>query len=70
MHHADLDKTGTLTYGRPELTQILCAPGFSENEVLRMAASVELYSKHPLARAILAAASQAKLELGAASEVS
>lgn len=64
------DKTGTLTYGRPELTQILCAPGFSENEVLRMAASVELYSKHPLARAILAAASQAKLELGAASEVS
>ena len=64
------DKTGTLTYGRPVVTEILCAPGVSENEVLRMAASVELYSKHPLGRAILAAASQAKLELEAASEVS
>jgi heavy metal translocating P-type ATPase len=64
------DKTGTLTYGRPVVTEIVCAPGVSENEVLRMAASVELYSKHPLGRAILAAASQAKLELEAASEVS
>lgn len=64
------DKTGTLTYGRPVLTEILCAPGIAENEVLRMAASVELYSKHPLARAILAASSERKLELGAASEVS
>ena len=64
------DKTGTLTYGRPEMTENICAPGFSANEVLRLAASVELYSKHPLARAILAAASQAKLELASASEVS
>jgi heavy metal translocating P-type ATPase len=64
------DKTGTLTYGRPVVTEILCAPGVSKNDVLRMAASVELYSKHPLGRAILAAASEANLELNAASEVS
>jgi heavy metal translocating P-type ATPase len=64
------DKTGTLTYGRPVLTEILCAPGSSENEVLSMAASVERYSRHPLARAILAAATEAKLEIKAASEVS
>jgi heavy metal translocating P-type ATPase len=64
------DKTGTLTYGRPVLTEILCAPEFSEEEVLRLAASLEVYSKHPLARAILAAASQRNLELAAASEVS
>jgi heavy metal translocating P-type ATPase len=64
------DKTGTLTYGRPVLTEVLCAPGVSEQDVLRMAASVELYSRHPLARAILAAASDAKLELAAVSEVS
>ena len=64
------DKTGTLTYGRPVLTEILCAPEFSEEEVLRLAASLEVYSKHHLARAILAAASQRNLELAAASEVS
>ncbi len=50
------DKTGTLTYGRPELTEILVAPGASRQEVLRLAASLEQYSKHPLAGAILAAA--------------
>jgi len=57
------DKTGTLTYGRPALTEVLCAPGASESDVLRAAASLERYSKHPLARAILDAASQAKLPL-------
>ena len=50
------DKTGTLTYGRPVLTEILSAPGFPEDEVLRLAASLEEYSKHPLAGAILGAA--------------
>jgi heavy metal translocating P-type ATPase len=57
------DKTGTLTYGRPALTEILCAHGFSENEVLRTAASLERYSKHPLARAILDSASGKNLPL-------
>ncbi len=64
------DKTGTLTFGRPTLTEILCAPGADEKDVLRMTASVERYSKHPLARAILEAAAQAGLSLEAASEVS
>jgi heavy metal translocating P-type ATPase len=57
------DKTGTLTYGRPALTEVLCAAGASKNNILRAAASLERYSKHPLARAILEAASRAKLPL-------
>src|SRR5271165_7591910 len=47
------DKTGTLTYGRPTLTEVLCAHGFDRTGVLRFAASVEQYSKHPLASAIV-----------------
>jgi len=50
-----LDKTGTLTYGRPRLTQQLCAPGVDPAEVLALAASLERYSKHPLAGAVVAA---------------
>ena len=53
------DKTGTLTYGRPTLTSIICAEGFDRIEVLQLAASLEQYSKHPLASAIVY---QAKLE--------
>ncbi|MCZ2150486.1 MAG: cadmium-translocating P-type ATPase [Bryobacterales bacterium] len=52
------DKTGTLTYGRPVLTAIDTAPGVEEREVLQLAASLELYSKHPLANAIRKAAEQ------------
>lgn len=52
------DKTGTLTYGKPTLTRIVCAPGFREEEVLAAAASLERYSKHPLALAILELAQQ------------
>jgi heavy metal translocating P-type ATPase len=52
------DKTGTLTYGRPVLATIVCAPPFNESEVLSFAASLENYSRHPLARGILAAAHQ------------
>jgi len=63
------DKTGTLTYGRPVLTEIVCADGVSDNEILRLAASLERYSKHPLARAILDAAAKANLQLDAVSEV-
>jgi len=55
------DKTGTLTYGRPKLTDVLCAEGFDRIAVLRFAASAEQYSKHPLASAIVAAAKQEQI---------
>jgi heavy metal translocating P-type ATPase len=67
---AIFDKTGTLTYGQPKLTEEFVASEFSKPDVLRLAASVELYSKHPLARAILAAASEQKLQLQEASRIS
>lgn len=52
------DKTGTLTYGEPQLSDLLCTPAFDRKEVLSAAASLERYSKHPLARAIAARAQQ------------
>jgi heavy metal translocating P-type ATPase len=58
-----LDKTGTLTYGRPTLKEIVCAPGFEGQEVLRLAASLEQYSKHPLASAVRAAAEDEEIAL-------
>jgi heavy metal translocating P-type ATPase len=64
------DKTGTLTYGRPSLTEILCAPGVTKNNVLRAAGSLERYSKHPLAQAILDSARTAGVELDSVTEVS
>ena len=48
-----VDKTGTLTEGRPRLQQVIAALGFTENEVLQFAASLEKMSEHPLAAAIL-----------------
>jgi heavy metal translocating P-type ATPase len=50
-----LDKTGTLTYGRPTLTEELYAPGFQREDVLPLVAALERYSKHPLADAIVRA---------------
>ncbi len=67
---AIFDKTGTLTYGEPKLTEQLIAPGFAQPEVLTLVASLERYSKHPLARAILASAKEEALELPEATEVS
>ena len=64
------DKTGTLTYGRPVLTEVMCANGFSRASVLSNAASLEQYSKHPLARAILAAARGDGLPLEPVSSIS
>ena len=61
---AIFDKTGTLTYGEPKLTEQIIAPGFVQKEVLALAASLKLYSKHPLARAILAQAKQEGLNSG------
>lgn len=52
------DKTGTLTYGHPVLTKIEYAPGFCEDQVLSLAASLETYSRHPLAKGVLEAARQ------------
>ena len=64
-----LDKTGTLTYGEPALTERFTAPGMDEELVLQATASLERYSKHPLARPVLQAARQARLALVDASEV-
>src|SRR5579864_8985608 len=64
------DKTGTLTYGKPTLTEIVCSPGFQQKDVLMLAASLELYSKHPLAGAVIEAAHKALLPMEAASEIS
>jgi heavy metal translocating P-type ATPase len=63
------DKTGTLTYGKPALTEILCAQGQDKNALLRLAASLEQYSKHPLASAIVKAAAERRLGLLAASSM-
>jgi Cu+-exporting ATPase len=58
-----IDKTGTLTAGRPTLTACRPANGFSADDVLRLAASVEQYSEHPLGRAIVAAAHERRMSL-------
>ena len=60
-----LDKTGTLTQGKPEVTDIIAASSFSEENILRLAASAERQSEHPLAEAIVQAASSQKLKLQA-----
>jgi heavy metal translocating P-type ATPase len=57
------DKTGTLTYGQPQMTDVLCGPGFTKDQVLQAAASLEQFSKHPLAGAVVRAAHDAKLAL-------
>jgi len=49
------DKTGTLTYGRPAVSEVICADGFSQDRVLGVVASLERYSRHPLAAALIKA---------------
>ncbi len=63
-----IDKTGTLTEGKPRVIQIVTAEGFDETEVLALAASAETSSEHPLAGAILAAARERNIGLRQASE--
>jgi len=58
-----VDKTGTLTEGKPKVVAIVALPGFDEAQVLKLAASVERGSEHPLAAAIVAAAQERKIEL-------
>ena len=67
---AIFDKTGTLTYGKPELTEIVPAEGITQNDILQRGASLERYSKHPLASAIMQAATKEKLTLMEADSVS
>ena len=62
--HLITDKTGTLTAGRPEVTDRLVTNETSEDDLLQTAASVEAPSEHPLGRAIVEAATKRKLELG------
>jgi Cu+-exporting ATPase len=61
-----VDKTGTLTEGRARVTRVVAAPGFSEPDVLAMAAALERSSEHPLAAAILTAAREAGAPVPAA----
>ncbi|MFZ0068611.1 MAG: heavy metal translocating P-type ATPase [Pseudolabrys sp.] len=58
-----IDKTGTLTEGKPKVVAVAPASGFNEANVLQLAASIERGSEHPLAAAIVAAAAERKLEL-------
>ena len=58
-----VDKTGTLTEGKPRLTSLRTTPGHNEHELLRLAASLERGSEHPLAAAVVAAAQQQNLPL-------
>ncbi len=56
-----VDKTGTLTEGKPRLVQIVTAEGFEEDDVLRLAASLERASEHPIAQAIIRGAADRKI---------
>ena len=58
-----VDKTGTLTEGRPRLVRVVAAEGFEEEELLRLAASLERASEHPLAQAIVAGARERGIAL-------
>jgi Cu+-exporting ATPase len=63
-----VDKTGTLTEGKPRVVAIHCTPGFAPDDVLRLAASLERSSEHPLAAAIVAAAKEKGLALAEAAD--
>ena len=56
-----VDKTGTLTEGKPHLTSVIPAEGFDETQLLQLVASLEKASEHPLAAAILAARRRRRL---------
>jgi heavy metal translocating P-type ATPase len=64
------DKTGTLTYGKPALTDVICAHGVTRELVLRLVSSLEQYSRHPLATSILDVARKEGVVIDEASEIS
>jgi Cu+-exporting ATPase len=59
-----VDKTGTLTEGKPKLTEVVPAAGFDETELLKLAATLEKSSEHPLAAAIVAGAEAREVDMG------
>lgn len=63
-----IDKTGTLTIGKPKLSEVRAFFGFNENEILALVASLEKSSEHPLAEAIVEGAKERKVELSQVSE--
>ena len=63
-----VDKTGTLTEGKPRLMAVMAEPGFDQTEILRMAASLERGSEHPLAEAIVRGAEERSIELTSAED--
>ncbi|MEG4406081.1 heavy metal translocating P-type ATPase [Microcoleus sp. MON2_D5] len=63
------DKTGTLTTGKPEVIQIVPAAGYTETEVLQLAAALEAHSEHAIASSIVCAAQQQQLQLSTATDV-
>ena len=63
-----VDKTGTLTEGKPKVVSIVAAGGFQDADILRLAASVERASEHPLADAVVRAAKERNLDLGKVEE--
>ncbi|MEG4346785.1 heavy metal translocating P-type ATPase [Microcoleus sp. A003_D6] len=63
------DKTGTLTTGKPEVIQIVPAAGYTETEVLQLAAALEAHSEHAIASSIVSAAQQQQLQLSTATDV-
>ncbi|MDW5316167.1 copper-translocating P-type ATPase [Rhizobium sp. PL01] len=63
-----VDKTGTLTEGKPKVTSMAAINGFTESELLRLAATLERASEHPLATAIVNAATERQLVLGVAED--
>ena len=65
-----VDKTGTLTYGKPILSEVVCLGQWPRKQLLQLAASIERYSKHPLAHAVLVAASDDTMPLLNAEDVS
>ena len=64
------DKTGTLTHGEPLVTEVVCFSGSNNAEVLRLSASLEQYSKHPLAGAILRPAHEQEIALETVENIS
>lgn len=63
------DKTGTLTYGKPALTEILCSATVDRKRALQLSASLEQYSKHPLAGSALEAARRESVDLAQVSQI-
>src|ERR1043166_8277740 len=61
-----IDKTGTLTEGRPKVVAVIPAAGYDQDDLLRLAGSVERASEHPLAQAVLKAAQERSLALSEA----